>query len=56
MKVFHDAVHNFGSPSHVRGDRGGENTAVADFMIALRGEDRGSFICGHTTTYVQSKY
>jgi hypothetical protein len=30
----------------MRGDYGGENVLVADAMIALRGEDRGSFLCG----------
>ena len=30
----------------MRGDRGGENTLVADFMINEQRRGRGSFICG----------
>ena len=35
-------------PSWVRGDRGCENTLVANFMIAQCGTGRGSFICGQS--------
>ena len=46
--VFREAVQVYGLPSRLRGDRGGENVDIADFMIAQRGEGRGSFLCGHS--------
>ena len=48
MRLFEAAVHVYGLPSRVRGDRGGENVDIADFMIARRGEGRGSFLCGRS--------
>ena len=41
-------MHVHGLPSRVRGDRGGENVDVADYMIAHRGEGRGCFLCGRS--------
>ena len=41
-------MQTYGLPSRFRGDRGGENAGVADFMIAHRGEGRGSFLCGRS--------
>lgn len=46
LKLFKAGVREYGIPSRVRGDMGGENTKVADFMIEKRGENRGSYITG----------
>lgn len=43
---FCEAVKNFGKPSRVRGDCGGENRKVAEWMIRENGLDRGSYIGG----------
>ena len=48
MTVFSEAVNVYGLPSRARGDRGGENIQIADYMIAQRGTGRGSFICGRS--------
>ena len=39
----------YGCPSHVRSDYGMENVEVAQFMINMRGMNRGSFITGLST-------
>ena len=46
LKLFKDGEDKYGIPSRVRGDKGGVNVKVADFMIVQRGENRGSFITG----------
>ena len=42
---FTEATGEYGIPSRVRVDRGGENVLVVDYMILNRG---GSFICGQS--------
>ena len=46
LQSFVEAVEEFGLPSRVRMDLGGENTLVAAYMIEHRGSERGSAIMG----------
>lgn len=50
LQLFLSAVDEVGIPSRVRGDRGGENVGVANFMMAhpSRGPGRGSYIAGRS--------
>lgn len=45
-RLFKTAVKGFGLPSRVRGDRGGENVLIAEYIIHRRGSNRGSFLFG----------
>jgi hypothetical protein len=46
LTLFKRGCAEYMIPSRVRGDRGGENVGVADFMIHARGPDRASFTPG----------
>ena len=45
-QLFRKAVEEFGCPSRVRSDKGGENIKVCHFMVSVRGGGRGSHIAG----------
>lgn len=45
-KLFKAATEQFGVPSRVRSDKGGENVLVCQFMIRVRGTGRASHIAG----------
>lgn len=48
LQSFIAAVEQYGLPSRVRSDKGGENTDVAEFMIRSRGNNRNSHITGRS--------
>ena len=45
-QLFREATEEFGCPSRVRSDKGGENMMVCHFMVSFRGSGRGSHIAG----------
>jgi hypothetical protein len=46
LLLFLDAIRYWGSPSRIRGDRGGENIDLAVWMVMYRGPNRASFMWG----------
>lgn len=46
FRAFREAKVKYGTPSRVRGDRGGENLKTAIWMILVRGANRGSYLWG----------
>ncbi|KAK7027069.1 hypothetical protein R3P38DRAFT_2527204 [Favolaschia claudopus] len=49
LEVFMAAIQIYGTPYRLRGDRGGENTKVAIWMVMYRGPGRASFMWGSST-------
>ncbi len=49
FSYFWSATREFGTPSRVRSDKGGENMKVCYFMVSQRGPARGSHIAGPST-------
>ena len=48
FRAFQTGVEEYGVPSSVRTDKGGENVQIAEFMITQRGSNRGSIIIGRS--------
>ena len=46
LKLFLDAIEQYGIPMHMRGDRGRENVDVSIWMIRRRGAYCAAFIWG----------
>ena len=46
FKMFRRAAVEYGVPSRVRSDKGGENVSVCHYMVSVRGPGRGSHIAG----------
>ena len=55
LKLMKNAVHQYMIPSRIRGDKGGENVLIADYMIRKRGPGRLSFIAGQSKHKVRIK-
>ena len=51
LSVFMNAINEFGLPSRIRTDKGGENVLIAQYMLGHpdRGPGRGSIIAGRST-------
>ena len=49
LAAFRSGVAEYGLPSRVRTDRGGENILIGEYMLQNRGTGRGSIIMGQST-------
>ena len=49
LNEFYHATMQYGVPSRVRSDKGGENILICHFMVSVRGIGRGSHIAGCST-------
>jgi len=49
LELFSDAVQDYGVPSRIRTDHGGENVLIWELMETLRGVNRGSALRGTST-------
>ena len=48
LEAFQMGVSQYGLPSRVRTDRGGENVGIGEYMLYCRGTGRGSIIMGRS--------
>ena len=48
LEAFRKGVSEYGLPSRVRCDKGGENVGIGEYMLHSRGTDRGSIITGRS--------
>ena len=48
FESFRSAVEEYGLPSRVRSDKGGENVDVAHFIVSQRGPNHSSDITGRS--------
>ena len=55
LRYFLEGTNEFGLPSRVRADHGGENVLVKRYMNESRGEERNSFIAGRSVHNQQIK-
>ena len=55
LGCFQQAASEWGYPSRVRADNGGENITLGEFMVWFRGENRGSFLPGPSVRKLELK-
>ncbi len=56
FQCFQQAVREYGLPSRVRSDKGGENVQVSAYMLNQRGTGRGSMITGDFIHVIAVEY
>ena len=44
LKLFEEAIIDYGGPSHIQTDKGVENTLIWELMAKIMGNGRGSFL------------
>ena len=44
LKLFEEAIIDYGGPSRIQTAKGGENTLIWELMVKIMGNERGSFL------------
>ena len=56
LKLFQEALTDYGAPPRIRADKGGETTLIWELMTEIRDNGRGIFLASSSVHYQRIKW